>query len=286
MGNTIAIKLHTRHGEEVISDDKAHILEWELSMTAWFSGCSVRTVPTKNGVMSWAGIEPAIHVAGGFHAPTALVHVEHPHNMGGGSLYEQSEIDNICQQTHARGLRAHMDGARLFNAVAATGLPAARIVRDFDTVMFCLSKGLGAPVGSMLVGPAATIADGRRYRKHLGGGMRQAGVLAAAGLIALEESPKALAQDHANAKMLAQRLAKLKGIAIDPAKVVTNIVIFDIAGTGLAPTEFLDRLKAQGVLAIGIGEARIRLVTHYDVSHADCERAADVIEAAIFPSVA
>ncbi len=273
MGNTIGIKLHTRHGEEVVCDHRAHILDWEMSMTAWFSGCLARPVPTDNGVLRWTDIEPVIRPRTGFPAPTAMINIEHPHNMGGGTLFPIEEIEHICGRARERGLKAHMDGARLFNAVAASGLPVSRIVAKTDTVMFCLSKGLGAPVGSMLAGDADTMAEARLYRKRLGGGMRQAGILAAAGLVALEESRQRLHEDHANAKLLAER------VGLDPAKIPTNIVIFDIARTSLAPAEFLARLKDCEVLAGSVGGTRIRLVTHYDVSRQDCTRAGEAIAA-------
>lgn len=272
MGNTIAIKLHTHHGQEVICDDKAHVLDWELAMMGWFSGCLARSIPTGDGILRWEQIEPVIHAPGGFSAPTALVTVEHPHNMGGGTLYPQDELDRICDRAHERNLKVHMDGARLFNAVTATGLAPSRIVSKLDTVMMCLSKALGAPVGSLIAGTRDAMAEARRYRKHLGGGMRQAGVLAAAGLVALEESPAKLAEDHANAKFLADGL----GVQAE-----TNIVIFDIAKRGLAAGEFVSRLKDRGVLASAIGGTRVRLVTHYDVSRGDCERAAAAIQAVI-----
>jgi len=277
MGNTIGIKVNTNHGEEVICDDRAHILDWELSMTAWFSGCLVRTIPTSDGVLRWSAIEPALRHGGPHNSGTSLIHMEHPHNMGGGTLYPLEEIDTICDVARARGLRVHMDGARIFNAVAASGVPAARIASKVDTVMFCLSKGLGAPVGSMLVGSQDAIARGRLYRKRLGGGMRQAGVLAAAGLIALEEMPARLSEDHANAKLLAEGLAKLPGVSIDPKSVVTNIVIFDIAESGMPPSAFAAEAKARGVLLAQAHGTRIRLVTHLDVSRQNCEQALEAI---------
>jgi threonine aldolase len=281
MGNTIGIKLHTHHGEEVICDDRAHILDWELCMTAWFSGCLARPVPTADGILSWDTIEPAVKPHGKFNAPTALVVIENTHNMGGGSVYALEEIDAICERAHERGIKVHMDGARLFNAAAATGESPARITAPVDTVMFCLSKGLGAPVGSMLAGTAEAMARARTYRKHLGGGMRQAGVLAAAGSIALDQMRGRLAEDHANARLLAERIQTLRGIALDASKVRTNIVIFDIAGTGIPVAEFVAGLKSRGVLAAGIGGTRVRLVTHYDVSRADCETAAAAIASVV-----
>src|SRR5258708_6974934 len=186
MGNTIAIKLHTEPGQEVITDHRAHILDWELAMTAWFSGCLVRPITTTNGILRWEQIEAMIRMPAALWAPTALVGIEHPHNMGGGTLYEIGDLDAIFARAHERGLNTHLDGARIFNAAVATGLAPARIAAGADTVMCCLSKGLAAPAGSILAGSAENIAKGRLYRKRLGGGVRQAGGLAAAGVIAVE----------------------------------------------------------------------------------------------------
>ena len=277
MGNTIAIKLHTRHGEEVLCDSRSHILDWELSMLAWFAGCLVRSVETDDGILSWSKIEPALKRFGPNNAPTTLISLENTHNMGGGTVYPQSVIDEICAEAHARGLKVHMDGARIFNASVVTGVPVERIVREVDTVMFCLSKGLGAPVGSMVVGSADALEQGRLYRKRLGGGMRQAGILAAAGLVALEESPAKLSVDHENAHLVAFALAKVPGIGIDADSVQTNIVIFDISETGLTTAEFSAQLKERGVLANGIDERNMRIVTHLDVTREDCERAVEAI---------
>lgn len=277
MGNTIAAKIHTQHGEEVICDSRSHLLDWELSMMAWFAGCLARAVETEDGTLSWSRIEPALRSAGANNAPTTLIALENTHNMAGGTVYPVSTIDDICGQAHARGLKVHMDGARIFNAAAATDAPVSRIAREVDTVMFCLSKGLGAPVGSMVVGKADAIERGRLYRKRLGGGMRQAGVLAAAGLIALEESPAKLPMDHANARYLAKALAGIPGLRIDADAVVTNIVIFDISALGISTDAFSSELKARGVLASGIGGNRMRLVTHQDVSRTDCEQAVAVL---------
>jgi threonine aldolase len=278
MGNTIAVKLHTEPGQELICDDLAHVFDWELAMTAWFSGCLIRPVHTSNGVMTWAQIEAQIKPGNGFYAPTALVTIEHPHNMGGGSLYELSAIDEICDKAHARGLKVHMDGARVFNASIATGHSVARIAEKADSIMFCLSKGLGAPVGSMLAGRADFIAKGRLLRKRLGGAMRQSGILAAAGLIAMEQMPPRLKDDHANARWIAEGMAKLPGIAIDPEAVRTNIAVFDFAATGLSFVELRDLLKAKGVLISTAGGTRARAVTNLNISRADCESALRAME--------
>jgi threonine aldolase len=193
--------------------------------------------------------------------------------MAGGTVTPVEAIDEVCDRAHELGLPVHMDGARVFNAAAALGRSVREITAKADTVMFCLSKGLGAPVGSMVVGPKQVMDRARLFRKRLGGGMRQAGVLAAAGLIALEQMPWRLHEDHANACLLAHGLTRITGIAIDPDKVQTNILIFDVAGTGLTGAQWSARLKDRGVLANPVGPSTMRMVTHYDVSRADCETA-------------
>jgi len=281
MGNTVAVKLHTRHGEEVLCDSRSHLLDWELSMLAWFSGCLARPIPTSDGILTWSQIEANLRPGGRNNAPTTLISLENTHNMAGGAVYPLAIIDEICANAHARGLKVHMDGARVFNAAVALNTPVARIVRDVDTVMFCLSKGLGAPVGSLVAGTAEAIEGGRLYRKRLGGGMRQAGILAAAGLIALEESPRRLHHDHENARFLAEKLAELPGIQLDPSGVKTNIVIFDISGLGVGTTELSRELKSRGVLANGINATHMRMVTHLDVTRHDCERAVAALNAVV-----
>ncbi len=277
MGNTIAVKLHTEHGQEIICDSRSHVLDYELAMMAWFSGCVARTIATDDGILAWEQICLAIRPRGPHWAPTGLIEIENTHNMAGGTVYPLPVIREICDGAHDRGLKVHMDGARVFNAAAAAGVPVREIVAPVDTVMFCASKALGAPVGSLLAGPAEAMARGRLYRKRLGGGMRQAGVLAAAALIALEETPKHLPNDHANAKFLAEGLARIAGIVLDPAKVSTNIVIFDVSRTGLAGKEISWRLKERGVLMNGINERLMRAVTHYDVDRVACQQALEAM---------
>jgi threonine aldolase len=277
MGNTIAVKLHTEPGQEVICDARAHVLDYELAMVAWFSGCVVRAIPTGDGILSWDAVRARIRPLGPHWAPTGLIEIENTHNMAGGTVYPLATIREICDGAHERGLKVHMDGARVFNAAAAMGLPVSEIVAPVDTVMFCLSKALGAPVGSMLAGPAGLIAKGRLLRKRLGGGMRQVGVLAAAGLIALEDTPKHLPEDHRNARFLAEGLARIPGIHADPQKVATNIVIFDVSGTGQTSAEISARLKRRGVLINGVNERLMRAVTHYDVDRAACAEALEAI---------
>jgi len=277
MGNTIAVKMHTEHGQEVICDSRAHLLDWELSMLAWFSGCLIRPVPSSDGILRWKDIEPAIRPMSPHCAPTTLIEIENTHNMAGGAVYPLDVFEDIAANAHNRGIKVHMDGARIFNAACHLNRPVRDLAAPADSVMFCLSKGLGAPVGSMLVGTAPAIDRARGYRKRLGGGMRQAGVLAAAGLIALEEMPHRLGEDHANARFLAGELAKLPGIQIDPARVQTNIVIFDVSATGLATTELTAALKPRGVLMNGINPRQMRAVTHFDVSRQQCASAVAAI---------
>jgi len=185
MGNTIAIKLLTEHGQEVICDSRAHLLDWELSMLAWFSGCLVRPANAPDGILTWDLIRPVFKAGGPHSAATGAIEIENTHNMAGGRVYPQEVIDDICDRAHEAGVSVHMDGARIFNASTATGRPVSEIAAKVDTVMFCLSKALGAPAGSIVAGPAKLIDKGRLLRKRLGGAMRQVGVLAAAGLIAL-----------------------------------------------------------------------------------------------------
>lgn len=276
MGNTIGIKLLTEHGQEVICDSRAHILDWELSMLAWFSGCLIRAVPTDNGILTWDGIKGLVKPVGPHWAPTGVIELENTHNMGGGRVYPQAVIDEICDEAHAVGVPVHMDGARLFNAAEAAGRPVRELVAKVDTVTFCLSKALGAPVGSMVAGPRHLMDKGRLLRKRLGGGMRQAGVLAAAGLIALEEGPGGLGTDHANAQYIAGRLGQMERISVFPVE--TNIVIYDVSATGRSSKEISAALKARGVLMNGFTDKLMRAVTHRDVSRAECETAMDALE--------
>lgn len=273
MGNTIGITVHTEHGQEVICESRAHILNYELAMMAWFSGCVARAVVAEDGVLSWKSIAAEIRPVGPHAAPTGLIEVENTHNMAGGTIYPLDTLREIGEEAHKLGLPVHMDGARVFNAAAALGVPVSEIVAPVDTVMFCLSKGLGAPAGSILAGPRLLIDKGRRLRKRLGGGMRQVGVLGAAGLVALEKMAGRLGEDHENCKFLARELAGIPGIRVE-REPSTNILFFDVNGTGLSGPEFSARLKERGILinsAYGVG--RLRLLTHHDADREACERA-------------
>lgn len=273
MGNQIAIKAHTRPGQEVICETRGHIYNYEMAMMAHFSGCLARTISADGGILTWDQVKRWIAPKIYYRAQTGLISLENTHNMAGGTVYPQETADEICDRAHEAGIPVHLDGARVFNASVALGRTVAEVTRKFDSVMFCLSKGLGAPVGSMLVGSRAFIDLARVYRKSLGGGMRQAGILAAAGLIGLEKHTSRLHIDHENARFLAAGLAQTPGISIDPHSVQTNIVICEISGTGLGSTELCRRLATHNVLASGVNNETVRLVTHMDVDRAGCEQA-------------
>ncbi len=265
MGNQIAIRLHTQHGQEVICEARSHVLDWEMAMMAAFSGCLARTVAAERGILTWDHIRP-----------------ENTHNMAGGTVTPLPVLEGIWAGAREAGLPVHLDGARVFNAAAALGISVAKLTSGFDTVMFCLSKGLGAPVGSMLVGSKKAIEQARIHRKALGGGMRQAGILAAAGLIALHEMPKRLHEDHANVRLLADAVAAVpKAAEIDLESVQTNIVIFKLRGkdqnNGGDAAAFTAALKQKGVLVSAIGQHSVRFVTHYDVDRAACQKAAAIV---------
>lgn len=277
MGNQIAIKLHTRPGQEIICEERAHILDWELAMPAWFSGCLLRTLRGEDGILTWPEIKKTIAAPSYARAQTGLIEIENTHNMAGGTITPVDVMEEICDAAHERGIAVHLDGARIFNAAAALGRSVAEITRKFDSIMFCLSKGLCAPVGSMLLGSRSFIDQARAVRKALGGGMRQAGILAAAGLIALEEMPKRLPEDHANARFLAEGLAQIPGIGIDPAKVRTNIVVFDVSATGMSSSELLRRLRERNVIGSVVNDALVRMLTHIDVNRSDCEQAVETV---------
>ncbi|MGH9358825.1 MAG: threonine aldolase family protein [Candidatus Acidiferrales bacterium] len=273
MGNQTAIKVHTHHGQEVICEARAHIYNAEMATMAAFSGCLARPIFAPDGILTWDLIAPHLHAKTQNRARTGLVSVENTGNLAGGSVCPPDVTERICKQVHAAGLPVHLDGARIFNAAVALGRSVAELSRGFDSVMFCFSKGLGAPIGSMLVGSRKFIEEARLIRKVLGGGMRQVGVLAAAARVALEESPKRLHIDHANAKFLAEGLAEIPGISIDSSKVVSNILFVDVSGSGFTSFELSLRLAAQKVLANGVTPASMRMVTHCDVDRAGCKRA-------------
>jgi threonine aldolase len=273
MGNLLAIKTWTRPGMEVICEQRAHIYHYEMGALSAIAGCLPSTASAPEGILSWDLIEPLIRPKIYYRAQTGLIELESTHNMHGGTVYPPEITEDICDRAHAVGIPVHLDGARIFNAATALGRGVAEITRKFDSVMFCLSKALGAPVGSMLVGSREFIDRARIGRKLLGGGMRQAGVLAAAGLVALEETPPKLHCDHENARHLAAALAQIQGISLDTKKVVTNIVIFEVKGSGMTAEGICAQLAQRGILSGPTGKFSIRMVTHYDVNRAGIDRA-------------
>jgi threonine aldolase len=282
MGNLIAIKIWTHHGNEVVCEDRSHVNLYELASMSAIAGCMPRAVRGgEDGILTWKQIEPAIRPKIYYDSQTALVCLENSSNMAGGTVYPTSRVDEICNNAHALELKVHLDGARIFNAGTALNDNVAKMTKNVDSVMFCLSKGLGAPVGSMIAGSREFIERARVYRKMFGGGMRQVGVIAAAGLIALEESPSRLHEDHANAQWLAQGIAQIPGLKIDPANVKTNIVIFDCSGTGLNAVELCDALHERGVWAQDTAFYAVRMVTHWNVDRAGIERALEELNVVV-----
>ncbi|HLG13681.1 MAG TPA: GntG family PLP-dependent aldolase [Blastocatellia bacterium] len=277
MGNQICVRLHTQIGQEVIVEERSHMFNMEMGAMAAISGTLAHTVCGDDGVLDWPTIAAAVRPRVSYFSQTGLIAIENTLNLAGGTVIPLERMEEICERAHEIGLPVHLDGARIFNAAAALGRDVADLVRPADSVMFCLSKGLAAPVGSLIAGSRDFIDRAIPVRKMLGGGMRQVGVLAAAGLVALEKMTVRLVEDHANAKLLAEGLAAMPGVKIDPERVQTNILVFDIAGTGMSTSELSGKLKANGVLANGINPREMRMVTHNDVSRADCETSLDVL---------
>jgi threonine aldolase len=246
-----------------------------MAQMAAFSGVLARPIAGRDGIPSADGVRRALRSPVYYVAQTGLVALENTHNMAGGTILPPDVAEAIAAVARAAKLPLHLDGARIFNAAVASSRPAAELARPFDSVMFCLSKGLGAPIGSILAGPASFIEEALRVRKRLGGGMRQAGILAAAGLVALDHQVARLAEDHAMARRLADRVAALPQCGVDAGKVETNILIFSVAGASMPAPRLVERWKEAGVLALALDDTRIRVVTHYDVTPADIEVAAD-----------
>ena len=277
MGNLVCIMAQATRGQEVICEAAGHVYNYEMASMSALGGVLPRVIPTTDGILSWEQISPAIREKAYYRPQTALVALENTHNMAGGTVYPSRVAHEICDKAHDAGLRVHLDGARVFNAAVYLGENVAEMTKKFDSIQFCFSKGLGAPVGSMIVGSRDFIEHGRVLRKILGGGMRQVGVLAAAALVALEEGPKRLHVDHENAQLLAQGLAQIPGIGVQPDKVQTNIVLYDVGATGLGSTQFLKRLAERQVLGGPVDARRVRMVTHLDVDRNDIEQALRII---------
>ena len=281
MGNQIAIRILTRPGQEVVLEERSHIYDYEMAQMAAFSGVQPRLVPGRFGIPTVEAVRRALRPSTYYVAQTGLVALENTHNMAGGTILPPEVAAEIAALARARKIPVHLDGARMFNAAVALGRPAAELARPFDSVMFCLSKGLGAPLGSLVCGSAAFIDEALRVRKRLGGGMRQVGIVAAAGVIALEQQIDRLAEDHALARRLGERLAAIDGVEVDPAGVPTNIVVFKVRRAGLTAPQAAERLRAEGVLFLVLNDEQLRAVTHYDLRPADIETAADLLAAVV-----
>jgi threonine aldolase len=274
MANLVALLAHCRRGDEVILGDVSHTFLYEAGGSAVLGGIHPRTIPNlPDGSLDPAAVEGAIR-ADDVHFPRShLVCLENTHNRCGGAVLTPPQIKAVADVAHRHGMVVHLDGARIFNAAVALKIDARELTREVDSVAFCLSKGLSAPVGSLLCGTSDFIREARRWRKIVGGGMRQAGVLAAAGIVALEQMVDRLADDHANARRLAEGLAAMPGIAIDPKRVPTNIAIFELMTDKLTPPQLVDELHQVGVKMLAIGGRRLRAVTHYGIEREDIETA-------------
>lgn len=277
MGNSIAVKMWTRELEEVIVEEKSHVYNMESTHMTFISRVTPRPLPSRRGAMDPGLIKNNIRLPSDHTPRTSLICVENTHNSWGGAVVPLENLQAVRRVADEAGLKVHLDGARIFNASVASGVPVKEFAACADSVMFCLSKGLSAPVGSLLAADRAVIAYARRIRKALGGGMRQVGVLAAAGLIALTEMPARLKDDHDRAKRLAQGIAGLPGVKLDPADVETNIVIFRFEHARLTIAQFLEKLKERGVWALAVFGG-IRFVTHKDVDDEDVERAVEAFQ--------
>lgn len=278
MSNQVALYTATERGDEVLCEAGCHIFNYEVAAPAVISGLLLRPIDGHKGILSAAHIEKYIRPAG-MHLPkTRMIALENTHNRAGGTIYPIETIAEIEQVGRAYKLWMHLDGARLWNAHVASGVPLAKYASYFDSVSVCLSKGMGAPIGSVLSGTKEYIERARRTRKMFGGGMRQVGILAAAGIYAIENNLKGLAADHKNARRLAERLATMPGLTIDLETVQTNIVLVDIDPKVMTVDVFIQNLAEKGVLCVAFGPARVRFTTHLDVSAADCEVAVSAVE--------
>ncbi|MCU0292185.1 MAG: beta-eliminating lyase-related protein [Thermoanaerobaculaceae bacterium] len=268
MGNQVAIHLQARPGSEVILEARAHIFNFEMGAMAVWSGALPRPITTSDGFMTPEQVSAAISPPISYRTPTSLLCLENTHNLWSGLPMDAARTEALATVARSRGLAVHLDGARIFNAAAALGTPAATLAAPCDTVMFCLSKGLAAPIGSLLAGPSDLIREARRVRKLFGGGMRQVGVLAAAGLVALDEMVDRLDEDHRRARRLAQGLAELPGVEVDPARVWTNILVFQLrsqSGEASPAARLAAGLRDRGILCIAFSDHELRMVTHVEI---------------------
>jgi threonine aldolase len=283
MSNLIGIRQHCGQGDEFLAEANCHILRYEQASYAQIFGVTVQAIPTENGILSVEQLAGRVRPQN-MHCPqTRLLCLENTHNYAGGRIQPYETVKAVCTWAAGEGLARHLDGARLFNAVVATGIPAHEWAQHFDTVSICFSKGLGAPVGSALCSTAETVARARWHRKALGGGMRQAGIIAAGALYALEHHIERLAEDHANAQLLAEAIRQTDGLSLKDESVDTNIVFFQVDERLGTAADFCNRLQEQGVRMMALGPQIVRAVTHLDVSRAEVEEAAEMLTKCIRP---
>ncbi|MEX1020661.1 MAG: low-specificity L-threonine aldolase [Litorilinea sp.] len=279
MGNLVSVLTHCGRGEEMILGHDSHIFLYEQGGSAAMGGVHPRTVPNQaDGTLAIGDIQEAIRPENDHFPVTRLICLENTHNRAGGRVLPVEYMDAVGQLAHEHDLKLHVDGARLWNAAVALNVSPARLLQEADSVSVCLSKGLGAPVGSLVAGSAEFIHRARRNRKILGGAMRQAGVIAAAGVVAVTEQVERLADDHANAQMLAQGLAALDGIGIDPATVETNLVFFELNRDDMTPAQLSNALRARGVLINPVGGRRLRAVLNHHVTGDDVKHALQAVQ--------
>jgi threonine aldolase len=278
MANLVSVLAHCDRGDGIILGDQSHILLNEGGGSAALGGAYLRVVPTQpDGKLDPAVIEKAIPVPDVHHPRIKLVCLENTHNYCGGTVLDAQYTASIADLAHRHGLSLHVDGARIFNAAVALGVPARALAAPADSIMFCLSKGLSCPVGSVICGSTEFINRALRMRKMVGGGMRQAGVLAAAGIVALEQMVDRLQEDHDNARILAQGIAEIPGLKVDLSSVQTNIVFFDFVANRMTVDQFVGGLREQGVWMLALGPSRLRAVAHYGIEKADIEQALQVM---------
>ena len=281
-GNLTAILAHTSRGDEVVCGDKTHIYNAEAASAATFGGVQLHPVPnTRKGTLDPEKLRAAFRPPDVHHAPTTLVCLENTHNACGGAVLDPDDMAKVREVADARGAKLHLDGARIFNAAVALGVPAALLASYADSVTFCLSKGLSAPVGSLVCGTTDFVERVRKYRKMLGGGMRQAGVLAGPGIVALETGVDRLSDDHVNARRIGEALAALPGVEVDLDVLRSNIIIANLKETGRSAMDIVEALAHRGVLTAAVGKFTIRLVTHRGVSDGDAEEAIEVMKSVL-----
>ena len=279
MCNEVAYRAHTQPGDEIILHETSHAVHYEAGGPAALAGVTLRTLPGERGIFTAAQVRSAMRDGSPHTQRSRLVSVENTTNIGGGAVWPIDTLDAVAEAAHENGLATHMDGARLMNAVVASGQPAAAFARGYDSAWIDLSKGLGAPVGGVLAGSRDFIAEALRFKHQFGGAMRQAGIIAAAGIYALQHNVNRLAEDHANAQRFARLIAQIDGIAVESDAVETNMIYFDVSGTGLSAPQTADRLLEHGVRIGAINEHRMRAVTHLDVDAAGVQEAAQALAA-------